>query len=225
MFATVKVDTSVWHIGLSSIILLVVYVIGMKIVYTKRAQLVDGEELEDPGVTLTKAWVMFGIVSVGVIIAAFFLAFSVDRIAEITGIASSTLGILSVAVVTSMPEAAASIAAARMGAADLGIGNLYGSCVFNITILAFADPFFRQGILVNQSEPAHFVAGGIAVILILIGLVLILGREKLHRLILWGGLFAMAGLYLAGAVIVATLGAPEHSDTSLAKGKYSNLDL
>ena len=224
LFATVKVDISVWQIGMSSIILLVVYVIGMKIIYTKRTGDADGEELEDPGVTLTKAWVMFGIVSVGVIIAAFFLAFSVDRIAEITGIASSTLGILSVAVVTSMPEAAASIAAARMGAADLGIGNLYGSCVFNISILAFADPFFRQGILVNQSEPAHLVAGGIAVILILIGLVLILGREKLHQLIIWGGLLAMAGLYLAGAVIVATLGAPEHGETHLTKSQYSNLD-
>jgi len=87
----------------------------MKIIYTKRTEDADGEDLEDPGVTLTKAWVMFGIVSVGVIIAAFFLAFSVDRIAEITGIASSTLGILSVAVVTSMPEAAASIAAANSG--------------------------------------------------------------------------------------------------------------
>ena len=76
----------------------------------------------------------------------------------------------------------------------------------------------------NQSEPAHFVAGGIAVILILIGLVLILGREKLHRLILWGGLFAMAGLYLAGAVIVAALGAPEHGDTSLTQSQHSNLD-
>ena len=107
----------------------------MKIVYSKRPEDADDEELEDPGITLTKAWVMFGIVSAGVIIASFFLAFSVDRIADLTGVASSTLGILSVAVVTSMPEVAASIAAARMGAADLGIGNLYGSCVFNVTIL------------------------------------------------------------------------------------------
>ena len=115
-----------------------------------------------------------------------------------------------------MPEAAATIAAARMGAADLGVGNLYGSCVFNIIILSLADPFFRQGILVNQSEPAHFVAGGVALLLILFGLLLILGRNRVHRLLIVAGLALMAAIYLAGAVVVATQGAPD--DGTLAEG-------
>ena len=218
LFATVKIDISVWQIGISSIILLIVYVIGMKIVYSKRPEDADDEELEDPGITLTKAWVMFGIVAAGVIIASFFLAFSVDRIAELTGVASSTLGILSVAVVTSMPEVAASIAAARMGAADLGIGNLYGSCVFNVTILCYADPFYRQGILVNQSDPNHLIAGVVALILILMGLLVILGRDKLHKLLTWSVLALMAAIYIAGAVAVARLGAPHTSTASIDTG-------
>ncbi len=222
LFAGVRLDVGLWQIGLSSVILLVVYGVGMRIVYVKRPQEeAESAAADDPCITLGRAWLMFGLVSAGVIVAGFFLAFSVDRIAEITGVASSTLGILALSLVTTMPEAAATIAAARMGAADLGVGNLYGSCVFNITVLSFADPFYRQGILVNQSEPAHFVAGGIAVFLILFGLVLILGRNRLHQRVAAGGLALMAAVYLAGAVVVGTLGAPEKNQGGSESG--SNL--
>ena len=110
--------------------------------------------------TLGRAWLMFFLVSCGVIAAGIFLAWSTDRIAEITGVASSTLGILAVSVITTLPELSAAVAAARMGAADLGVAGLFGSAVFNASILAYADPFYRGGILVNQAGPPHFVAGG-----------------------------------------------------------------
>jgi len=217
LFAAVKMDLSLWQIGFSSVILLVVYIVGMRVVYVKRPQESEDDDAENSaGMSLRRAWVMFGLISAGVVVAGFFLAYSVDQIATITGIASSTLGILAVSLVTTMPEAAATIAAARMGAADLGVGNLYGSCVFNIIILSLADPFYRQGILVNQSEAAHFVAGGMALLLILFGLVLILGRNRMHRFLVMAGLALMAALYLAGAVVVATLGAPD--DGALAEG-------
>ncbi|MFQ6026419.1 MAG: sodium:calcium antiporter [Dehalococcoidia bacterium] len=208
LFAALKLNVALWNIGLSAVILLVVYVVGMYIVYVKRPQTEGEEEAEDPGMTLARAGLMFGLASVGVIIAGFFLAFSVDRIAEISGVASSTLGILAVSLVTTMPEAASTIAAARIGAMDLGVGGLYGSCVFNVTILSYADPFYREGILNNQSEPAHFVAGGVAIALILAGLLLIMSRNRLPGPIAALGLALMAGAYLAGAVLVATLGAP-----------------
>ena len=217
LFAAVKMDLSLWQIGLSSVILLVVYTVGMRVVYVKRPQEAEGDGADSSaGMSLRRAWVMFGLISAGVVVAGFFLAYSVDQIATITGIASSTLGILAVSLVTTMPEAAATIAAARMGAADLGVGNIYGSCVFNIIILSLADPFYRQGILVNQSEAAHFVAGGMALLLILFGLVLILGRNRMHRFLVMAGLALMAALYLAGAVVVATLGAPD--DGALSEG-------
>jgi cation:H+ antiporter len=221
LFAAVKMELSLWQIGLSSVILLLVYILGMRVVYVKRPQEDVGDGAENgsedsEAITLRRAWVMFGLVSLGVVAAGFFLAYSVDQVATITGIASSTLGILAVSLVTTMPEAAATIGAARMGAADLGVGNLYGSCVFNIIILSLADPFYRQGILVSQSEPAHFVAGGMALLLILFGMVLILGRNRVHRFLVMAGLALMAALYLAGAVVVATLGAPD--DEALAVG-------
>ena len=213
LFAAVKMDIHIWQIGLSSAILLVVYLIGMWFVYQRRPAGADDDE-DDPGMTLSKAWVMFSLVSVGVIIAGVFLAQSVDRVADLTGISSGVLGILAVSIVTTMPEASATVAAARMGAADLGVAGLYGSCVFNVTILAFADPFYRKGIIVSQSAPEHFVAGGIAVALILLGGVMLWGRNRLPQPVIIAGLALMAGAYIVGAVIVALMGAPDVAGTA-----------
>ena len=207
LFAAIRIEANIWQIGISSIVLLVVYVIGMRIVYQRRP-VEDGDEGDDPGMTLSRAWLMFSLVSLGVIIAGVFLAQSVDRVADLTGISSGVLGILAVSIVTTMPEASATVAAARMGAADLGVAGLYGSCVFNVTILSFADPFFRSGVLLNFAEPAHFISGGIAVALILLGGVMLWGRNRLSQPVIVAGLAAMSTFYIIGAVWIALLGAP-----------------
>ena len=64
-------QANVWHIGLSSIFLLVVYVIGMRIVYRRRPTSVEEEEAASD-MTLGRAWLMFSLVSLGVIIAGVF---------------------------------------------------------------------------------------------------------------------------------------------------------
>ena len=216
LFGGLKMEANVWEIGISSIILLALFVAGMWWVYKTRP--VDSEEQsDDPGMTLGKAWLMFGLVSAGVVVSGFFLAWSTDEIADITGIASSTLGILLVSFVTTMPEASSTIAAARMGAMDLGVAGLYGSCAFNVTILLYADPFFRDGVLCNSTEPAHFVAGGVAVGLMLAGLVLVLARNRVKSKVAAVALALMATTYIAGAVVVATVGGTEDEESSKSR--------
>ena len=105
-----------------------------------------------------------------------------------------------------MPEASATIAAARMKAYDLGVAGLFGSCVFNVTIIGYADIFYRDGIITTQGEPAHLIAGLVAVGLMLIGLAVILGKNKLPKPVLTAGVAAIVVVYLVGAVLVATNG-------------------
>ena len=210
LFAVFKSGVSVWQVGLSSIIVLVVYLIGMWIVYNRRPS-ADGEEDEEShGITLRRAWVMFILVSIGVIISGVLLAQSVDRIAHITGVSSGVLGILAVALVTSMPEISATFAAARLGAADLGFAGVYGSCVFNITILAYADFFYRKGVVVNSADTEHYIAGVIAIGLIVWGGLLLWGRKRFPQPAVLSGLVLMLGVTIAGAIWVALLGAPSH---------------
>ncbi|MCH2676517.1 MAG: hypothetical protein MK099_12440 [Dehalococcoidia bacterium] len=218
------ISVSLWEVGLSSVVLIVVFIIGMWVVYKTRPQ--DGNEYDsEPLMGLGRAWALFGLVAAGVLVSGFFLAWSADQIAEITGIASSTLGILLMAVVTSMPEISSTIAAARMGAADLGVAGLYGSCAFNISILFFSDIFFRDGIVVNHMQSGHFVAGGVAVGMMLLGLALVLAHRRLRQVVAAVVLGLMAGVYVAGAVIVAIIGASEHQPGSGERSELSGSSI
>ncbi len=208
LFSLFKSGVHVWQIGLSSIVVLIIYPIGMWFVYKRRPSDEHDEDAEDAGITLRRAWIMFILVSAGVIVAGVLLAQSVDRIAHVTGVSSGVLGILAVALVTSMPEISATLAAARLGAADLGFAGVYGSCVFNITILAYADIFYRKGVVVNSSDLEHYIAGLIAVGLIAFGGLLLWGRNRLPQPAIMGGLALMLLVTSLGAVWVAALGAP-----------------
>ena len=209
LLGAVKLDFNLWRVGLSSLILLVIYGVGMWVVFQNRSSGgADEEDAESPaGLSLSRAWIMFGLVSAGVIVTGIALAWSTDRIADITGVSSSTLGILAVSLVTTLPELSSTVAAARMGAADLGVAGLFGSAVFNASILVYADPFYRGGILVNQVELSHIVAGSVAFGLILVALALVMGRNRIPAVVATGGLVLMAVTWLAAAVVVGTLGA------------------
>ncbi|CAI8255895.1 MAG: hypothetical protein FI694_03845 [SAR202 cluster bacterium] len=207
LFISVPLNASAFNIGLPAGIILIMYVLGMWFIYKKKPDDENsGSDEIQTTLTLTKAWLLFGVVSAGVVVGGIFLAISTDQIADITGISSGVLGIIAVSIVTTMPEASATIAAARMKAYDLGVAGLFGSCVFNVTIIGYADIFYRDGIITTQGEPAHQIAGLVAVGLMLIGLAVILGKNKLPKPVLTAGVAAIVVVYLVGAVLVATNG-------------------
>jgi cation:H+ antiporter len=214
LFGAVKMDLALWQTGLSSVLLIVVFVAGMWVVYATRPQEQDenGEAEERTGMTLRRAWLLFLAVSAGVVVAGFFLAWSADQIAGITGVASSTLGILAVSLVTTMPEMSSAIAAARIGAADLGVAGLFGSNAFNASILFYVDPFYRDGILGNQTEPAHFIAGGVAIGLMFAVLALILWRNRIKHTLVASAFVLIILIYIAGALAVVMVGGTEEDD-------------
>lgn len=232
LFGALKLDLAVYKIGLASLILIAVFIAGMYIVYkTKPAG--EGEDDAPPDMGLGKAWAMFLLVSAGVIVSGYFLSVSADSIADNTGISSGTVGILLVSLVTTMPEASSTIAAARIRAFDLGVAGLYGSCAFNVTILFYADLFYRGGevvrgagtatdniaVLVNRAEPEHYLAGGVAILLMLSGLSLINGRDRIAPWFARTALALMAAIYIAAAIGVGYIGGTDSgNDTTQQTG-------
>ncbi|MBC7314975.1 MAG: sodium:calcium antiporter, partial [Chloroflexi bacterium] len=86
-------------------------------------------------------------------------------ITEVTGLTSGLVGVILVAIVTSLPEAVTTVAAVKIGAFDLAIGNLFGSNIFNMVILAMIDGFYTQGSLLAQVNPTMVLAGMIGLVM------------------------------------------------------------
>ncbi|MCG8610905.1 MAG: calcium/sodium antiporter [Pseudomonadales bacterium] len=90
------------------------------------------EVLEENTMTLKQGvlWLIVGLALM--VVSSRMLASGAVTIAEGLGVSSLIIGLTIVALGTSLPELAASIAAARKGEHDIAIGNVVGSNMFNI---------------------------------------------------------------------------------------------
>ncbi len=90
-----------------------------------------------------------------VTIAALFLPYFGEKIAQETGLSDSFFGTVFLAITTSLPELVVSVSALRMGSLDMAMGNLLGSNVFNIAVLALLDLFYIEGSLYSEISGTH----------------------------------------------------------------------
>ena len=84
----------------------------------------------DAGVPVQLALVLLGLVLL--VAGSHALVSAATTLARWLGMSEAVIGLTIVAVGTSLPEVAASIAASFKGERDMAIGNVVGSCVFNI---------------------------------------------------------------------------------------------
>ena len=64
-----------------------------------------------------------------------FVVDSASEIARILGMSEKLISLTIIAVATSLPELATSVIATKKGEVDLAIGNIIGSCIFNILLI------------------------------------------------------------------------------------------
>lgn len=132
-------------ISLLSLAILVLYVFGGRMIARlerERLQQVLEKEARESSysdIPARKAYAVFVLSAIAVVALGIWLAFIGDRLAATTGLSRSFVGNLFLATTTSLPEVAASLAAIRLGAIDLAIGNVLGSNLFNIMLFFVYD--------------------------------------------------------------------------------------
>lgn len=80
-------------------------------------------------------WMLLLFVVIGIVLVVWGSDVTVDaatRIAKAAGLSQRFIGLTIVALGTSLPELVTSVSAARKGKADIAIGNIVGSNIFNI---------------------------------------------------------------------------------------------
>ena len=90
---------------------------------------------EDEGIRMRGFWASCGFVLAGLAFLVGGGKLTVDgavTIAEALGVSQALIGFTIVAIGTSLPELATSVVAARKGRADIAVGNIVGSNIFNI---------------------------------------------------------------------------------------------
>lgn len=162
-----KIPVVGWF-SISSILLIILYLISMHIIFTNEQR----NQLKLTGIPIVNQTLSLGVAirrylfhALIVIASAIALPFFADDLAEEAGVSKSFVGTLLVAATTSLPELVVSITAVRIGSMDIAVGNLLGSNIFNMLILALDDILYIKGPLLVAANPNHALSGMVTLLM------------------------------------------------------------
>ena len=157
-------------LSLSTPILLTLYVVALRSVFLheRRRQVAstagDDDQTASTG-SLRRLALNFSVAAILVVSAGSMLPLLAVDLAEAMQWNRSFVGTLFVALATSVPELAVTVSALRVGSLDLAVGNLLGSNLFNVAILAVDDLFYAGGPLLAEVSLAHAMTATTAVVM------------------------------------------------------------
>ena len=108
------------------------YLIGM----ARKKDINEEENKDEKPVKLAKALLMIVIGLFGIVLGSDFVVKGASEIAATFGVSQRIISLTIVALGTSLPELVTSVIATKKGEYDIAIGNIVGSNIFNIGIVA-----------------------------------------------------------------------------------------
>jgi cation:H+ antiporter len=193
------------HVGLYSPLLLALYLLALRSLYAQESSRQPGDAAPGHQADAGPArhWRRFVFSAVVVLAAGSWLPVIAADLARALGVSRSFVGTVFMALVTTLPEMAVTVSALRLRALDMAIGNLLGSNLFNVVVLAVDDAAYTSGPLLAEASPVH--AGTAVTAMVMCGLVMVgllmRPRGRVLRLLSWISVGLLA-TYLLNAVLV-----------------------
>ena len=173
-FILTDIELSIGWVGVDAILIMGFYIIAVRLVQGGQinASLSDGDDAIPEGTASLKVGIIGFLVAAGVLVFVTpIMVQSANEISVQTGLGATFVGTTLVALVTSLPELVTTLAAIKIGANDMAIGNLFGSNMFNMFAVGLTDLFYTKGRFLGEIDPAFTIVGMLGLIMTGIGLI------------------------------------------------------
>jgi cation:H+ antiporter len=141
---------------------------------------------------------VFVLAGLVVVIAGVWLARSGDAIGRRTGVGGLWIGAVLLAGATSLPELATDVSAVRIGDPDLAVGDLFGSSMANMLILAAVDLLSPGRQVLRRATLDHALSACLAIVLTAVATLLVVAGPGPSLAGVGIGPALLAVLYLLG---------------------------
>jgi cation:H+ antiporter len=207
-FILADIDLKIGWMGADSLVLIAVYIGGIRLIQENGQA--SGMTIELPAgrpvMPLWRAAIGFAAATAVLAVVTPWLVRSSIQIAEITGLGTGFVGTTLLAMVTSLPETVAVIAAARLGAYDMAVGNLFGSNVFNMFALGVSDLFYTPGRFLGVIDPAFALVGMLGLLLTILALIGNIARVERRLIFVEADALLIMLVYLGGMFFLYSRG-------------------
>ncbi|MCP4424365.1 MAG: sodium:calcium antiporter, partial [Chloroflexi bacterium] len=156
--------------------------------------------------SLRRGLVGFAAVATALVLVVPQLVNASSEIATLTGMGTGFVGTALLSIVTSLPELLAALAAVRMGAFDMAVGNLFGSSVFNMLGVGIADFFYTDGRFLAAIDPNFALVALLGMLLTNMALLGNLARVERKILFLELDTLAIVVVYILGMYLLFARG-------------------
>lgn len=173
---------------------------------SEHPEMAEAEEVEEithlTHISNTKAWTLFAVGLILLIISSDILVWGATETATRFGVSELIIGLTVVAIGTSLPELAASVASALKGHHDIALGNVLGSNMFNLLAVMAVPGLFDTLQVDSVAFSRDYLAMGVLTAL-LIGMMIVavVTQKRAAKLPRWTGLL-MLGPYIAYFVVL-----------------------
>lgn len=132
-------DVNIINISIISIVIIALYFISLKFMASDTTETEENNAEDNCTLTIKQICIRFALVSIGLVVASILITYVTEEISDKLNLAKSLSGALFLGIATSLPEVSSIIALAKKGKFDLVVGNIVGSNIFNLFIIAFID--------------------------------------------------------------------------------------
>lgn len=198
-FLLADVKVKILWVGLDSLIIVAFYIVAVRLISREgQTDKIAPAEVPEGTPKLSAGIIGFLLAAGALILVTPMLVKTSNEIADVTGLGTTFIGTTLVAMVTSLPELVTTIAAIRIGASDMAIGNLFGSNMFNMFALGLTDFFYTGGRFLDVIDPAFVLVGMLGLLMTAVALVGNLARLEKRILFVEVDALALFIIYLLG---------------------------